>query len=91
MAGARSGSASSRASRPSLEVGPEPLRKWVRQAEVNREQRAGTSIADSQRIAELEWEVRELRRANEILKIASAAPAEYEAAYWADLQATIAA
>jgi transposase len=48
------------------------LRKWVRQAEVDRGQRAGTSTADSQRIAELEREVRELRRANEILKSASA-------------------
>ena len=55
-----------------LGVGPESLRKWVRQAEVDRGQRAGTSTADSQRIAELEREVRELRRANEILKSASA-------------------
>lgn len=55
-----------------LGIGPESLRKWVRQAEVDRGQRAGTSTADSQRIAELERENRELRRANEILKSASA-------------------
>ena len=50
-----------------LGVGPESLRTWVRQAEVDRGQRAGTSTADSQRIAELERENRELRRANEIV------------------------
>jgi transposase len=55
-----------------LGVGPESLRIWVRQAEVDGGQRAGTSSADRQRIAELEREVRELRRANEILKAASA-------------------
>jgi transposase len=55
-----------------LDIGPESLRKWVRQAEVDRGQRAGTSTEDARRIAELEREVRELRRANEILKSASA-------------------
>jgi transposase len=55
-----------------LDIGPESLRKWVRQAEVDRGQRAGTSTGDARRIAELEREVRELRRANEILKSASA-------------------
>jgi len=44
----------------------------VRQAEVDGGQRPGTSTVDAQRIAELEREVRELRRANEILKTASA-------------------
>jgi transposase len=55
-----------------LGIGPESLRKWVRQAEVDRGRRAGTSTEDAKRIAELEREVRELRRANEILKSASA-------------------
>ena len=55
-----------------LGVNRETLRGWVRQAEVDGGQRAGTSSADGQRIAELERENRELRRANEILKAASA-------------------
>ncbi|WP_411268450.1 IS3 family transposase [Nonomuraea sp. PA05] len=53
-----------------LGVHREALRGWVRQAEVDGGQRPGTSTADAQRIAELEREVRELRRANEILKSA---------------------
>jgi transposase len=50
----------------------ETLRGWVRQAEVDGGQRPGTSTADAERIKELERECRELRRANEILKAASA-------------------
>jgi transposase len=55
-----------------LGINPETLRNWVRQAEVDSRQRPGTSTSDAQRIAELEREIRELRRANEILKAASA-------------------
>ncbi len=55
-----------------LGIGPESLRKWVHQAEVDRGQRPGTSTDDARRIAELERDNRELRRANEILKSASA-------------------
>ncbi len=54
-----------------LGVGSESLRNWVNQAEVDSGRRPGTSSADAQRIAELEREVRELRRANDILKAAS--------------------
>jgi transposase len=54
-----------------LGIGTESLRQWVNQAEVDAGQRPGTSTADGQRIAELEREVRELRRANDILKAAS--------------------
>ena len=54
-----------------LGVGAESLRNWVNQAEVDSGRRPGTSSADAQRIAELEREVRELRRANDILKAAS--------------------
>jgi transposase len=50
----------------------ETLRGWVRQAEVDRGQRPGTTSTDAERIKELERENRELRRANEILKAASA-------------------
>jgi transposase len=55
-----------------LGIGTESLRGWVRQAEVDGGQRPGITTAEQRRIAELEREVRELRRANEILKAASA-------------------
>ena len=55
-----------------LGMGSETLRHWVKQSEVDSGQRPGTTTEDRQRIAELEREVRELRRANEILKSASA-------------------
>jgi transposase len=55
-----------------LGIHPEALRGWIRQAEIDGGQRPGATTADSQRIAELERENRELRRANEILKAASA-------------------
>ena len=50
----------------------ETLRKWIRRAEVDQGSRPGVSTAGAQRIKELERETRELRRANEILKAASA-------------------
>ena len=55
-----------------LGIHPEALRVWVRQAEIDGGARPGITTGDKQRIAELEREVRELRRANEILKAASA-------------------
>ena len=55
-----------------LGVHPEALRGWVRQAEIDSGTRPGTTTDDAARIVELEREVRELRRANEILKAASA-------------------
>lgn len=54
-----------------LGVGPESLRGWVNRAEIDSGRRPGTSAADAQRIAQLERENRELRRANDILKAAS--------------------
>jgi transposase len=55
-----------------LGVGSESLRTWVRQAEVDGGRRPWVTSEERQRIAELEREFRELRRANEILKAASA-------------------
>ena len=55
-----------------LGVNRETLRTWVKQAEIDGGQRPGIPTAERQRIAELEREVRELRRANDILKAASA-------------------
>ena len=50
----------------------ETVRKWVRQAEVDPGQRAGTNTEESAEIKRLKREVAELRRANEIFKAASA-------------------
>ena len=55
-----------------LGINTETLRNWVNKAEVDSGERPGTATEDKKRIAELEREVRELRRANEILKAASA-------------------
>jgi transposase len=57
---------------------PETLRKWVRQAETDQGVRGGTSSSDRERLKQLEQENRELRRANEILRKASAYFAQAE-------------
>ena len=56
----------------SLGLNRETLRRWVRQAEVNAGRRAGLSREERVHLVALEREVRELRRANEILKSAAA-------------------
>ncbi len=53
-------------------INPETLRGWVSQAEVDAGSRPGTTTSDAQRVGELERENRELRRANSILRSASA-------------------
>jgi transposase len=55
-----------------LGINVESLRNWIRQVEVDTGERPGVTTDDKRRIAELERENRELRRANEILKSASA-------------------
>ncbi|MBB5490240.1 transposase [Nocardiopsis metallicus] len=55
-----------------LGINRETLRNWVTQAEVDAGDRPGTTTDQAQRLAELEREVHELRRANAILKSASA-------------------
>jgi transposase len=54
-----------------LGISTETLRKWVKQAAIDDGLRPGTTTTDKARIAALEREVRELRRANEILKSAA--------------------
>lgn len=58
--------------------GPETLRHWVRQAQRDSGQRPGLTTAERERLAELERENRELKRANEILRKASAYFAQAE-------------
>jgi transposase len=50
---------------------PETLRVWVRRAQVDEGVRPGLTTDDRQKLKDLEKEVKELRRANEILKDAS--------------------
>jgi transposase len=54
-----------------LGYGVETVRKWVKQADVDAGERPGRSTEDNAKIRRLEQEVRELRRANEILRSAS--------------------
>lgn len=55
-----------------LGYGPESVRNWVVQAEIEEGDRPGTTAGDAAEIKALKQEVKELRRANEILKRASA-------------------
>jgi len=61
-----------------IDCTPETLRKWVRQAQRDTGQRPGLTTAERERTKELEREVRELKRANEILRKASAFFAQAE-------------
>ncbi|WSA04903.1 IS3 family transposase (plasmid) [Streptomyces sp. NBC_00841] len=54
-----------------LDIGPESLRNWVRQAEVDAGARTGTTTEESAQLKALKKEVAELKRANEILKAAA--------------------
>ena len=55
-----------------LGYGPESLRKWVQRAEDDAGEAPGVTTVDAERMRQLEQENRELRRANEILRRASA-------------------
>lgn len=55
-----------------LGYGVESVRTWVRQSEIDRGETPGTTTAEAARVKELEQENRELKRANAILRSASA-------------------
>src|SRR6056297_1440439 len=55
-----------------LGIGVESLRSWVKQAEIDDGVKPGVTSEEAARIKELEQELKELRRANAILRSASA-------------------
>jgi transposase-like protein len=57
---------------------PETLRKWVQRSEIDSGQRAGMTTSERDELKALKRENRELKRANEILKTASAFFAQAE-------------
>jgi transposase len=63
---------------PKIGCVPQTLNDWVRKYQVNAGERAGTTSGEQQRIKDLEREVKELRKANEILKLAGAFFAQAE-------------
>jgi transposase-like protein len=63
---------------PKIGCVPPKLLGWVQRHEIDIGMREGVTSADAQRVKELEREVKELRRANEILKLASAFFAQAE-------------
>lgn len=63
---------------PKIGCVPQTLLEWVKRVEIDTGQRPGTTTDEAKRIKELEREVKELRRANDILRTASAFFAQAE-------------
>ncbi len=63
---------------PKIGCVPQTLLEWVKRSEVDAGARPGVTTADAQRIKDLERENKELRRANDILRTASAFFAQAE-------------
>ena len=63
---------------PKIGCVPQTLLDWVKRQEIDSGVREGVTTAEAQRVKDLEREVKELRRANEILKLASAFFAQAE-------------
>ena len=63
---------------PNIGCVPQTLLTWVKRVEIDTGVREGVTTSEAQRIKELERENKELRRANEILKVASAFFAQAE-------------
>ena len=56
---------------PRVGVNPDTLRGWIKQSRIDRGERSGVSTGEAGRVRELERELRELKRADEILLAAS--------------------
>jgi transposase-like protein len=63
---------------PKVGCVPQTLHEWVKRQEIDAGVREGVATSEAQRVKDLEREVKELRRANEILKLASAFFAQAE-------------
>ena len=63
---------------PKIGCVPQTLNEWVKRVEVDSGKREGVTTTETQRVKDLEREVKERRRANEILKTASAFFAQAE-------------
>ena len=63
---------------PKIGCVPQTLNEWVKRVEIETGARAGVTTTDLQCLKELERENKELRKANEILKLASAFFAQAE-------------
>ena len=63
---------------PKIGCVPQTLLEWVKRVEIDSGVREGVTTSEAQRVKDLEREVKELRRANEILKLASAFFAQAE-------------
>jgi transposase-like protein len=63
---------------PKIGCVPQTLNEWVRRADIDSGAREGVTTDERERVKALEREVKELRRANEILKLASAFFAQAE-------------
>ncbi len=57
---------------PKVGCAPQTLLTWIKRKEIDTGVREGVTTSEAQRVKELERENKELRRANEILKVASA-------------------
>ena len=63
---------------PKIGCVPQTLNEWVKRDEVDTGARSGVTTSEREQVKALEREVKELRRANEILKLASAFFAQAE-------------
>ena len=63
---------------PKIGCVPQTLHEWIKRAEVDAGKREGVTTSEAQRVKDLEREVKELRRANDNLKLASAFFAQAE-------------
>ena len=63
---------------PKIGCVPQTLLTWVKRKEIDAGMREGVTTSEAQRVKKLEREVKELRRADEILKVASAFFAQAE-------------